>query len=373
MDTYFAPAKRTERRKFENQITNISHNPIMDSLLKAAAGLLVVLNEDRQIVSINPSFLEALGVKDIQEVLGFRLGETLHCAHAFKEPNGCGTTEYCQSCGAAIATMTAINNDQITEQTCALLTDKNGEIDNTCLLIKAVPITLDGQRWILIYAQDITQQHFWTNLEHLFFHDINNILTSVSGNLELLEATFEDSDELLAIQTGVNRLIREIRMQKDLSQRKTADHNISLSNTCLKEIRKEIHTVVNGHASSYKKNIVEEWPIENIQIKTDELLVSRILSNMIINAFEASENNQSIRLTVQITNNHIIWEVWNPANIPAGIQKRIFQKHFTTKFCSGRGLGTYSMKLFGETYLKGEVSFTSSSKEGTCFTFKLPK
>lgn len=48
METYFAPAPRTERRKFVNQVESISHNPIMDTLLKTASGLLLVLNEDRQ-------------------------------------------------------------------------------------------------------------------------------------------------------------------------------------------------------------------------------------------------------------------------------------------------------------------------------------
>ncbi len=88
MDTYFAPAQRTERRKFTNQIETISHNPIMDALLKIAAGILVVLNEDRQIVALNHAFLKEIGVKDAEEVLGLRLGETLHCVHAFEKPNG---------------------------------------------------------------------------------------------------------------------------------------------------------------------------------------------------------------------------------------------------------------------------------------------
>ena len=38
----------------------------------------------------------------------------------------------------------------------------------------------------------------------------------------------------------------------------------------------------------------------------------------------------------------------------------------------GRGLGTYSMKMFGEKVLKGRVSFSSSPEEGTIFRFSLP-
>jgi sensor histidine kinase regulating citrate/malate metabolism len=52
---------------------------------------------------------------------------------------------------------------------------------------------------------------------------------------------------------------------------------------------------------------------------------------------------------------------------------RIFQRNYSTKSDSGRGLGTYSMKLFGETYLGGKVDFTSSESEGTTFHLRLPK
>ena len=60
METCFAPAARTDRRKFENQLASISHNPVMDTLLQSVGGLLVVLNEDRQIVALNHAFLASV-------------------------------------------------------------------------------------------------------------------------------------------------------------------------------------------------------------------------------------------------------------------------------------------------------------------------
>mgnify|MGYP006293419399 CR=1 len=37
----------------------------------------------------------------------------------------------------------------------------------------------------------------------------------------------------------------------------------------------------------------------------------------------------------------------------------LFKRSFSTKGV-GRGIGTYSMKLFGEKYLKGKVDFKNS-------------
>jgi sensor histidine kinase regulating citrate/malate metabolism len=49
----------------------------------------------------------------------------------------------------------------------------------------------------------------------------------------------------------------------------------------------------------------------------------------------------------------------------------IFQRSFSTKGF-GRGLGTYSIRLLTERYLKGSVSFTSSALSGTIFRVRYP-
>ena len=116
MDTNYAPAKRTERRALTKQIESISKNPIMDTLMEVTAGVLIVLNEDRQIVGLNEKFLRAIGIDDPSIVLGLRLGETLNCVYSSDPPHGCGTTPHCITCGAAIATMVALETNEVSER-----------------------------------------------------------------------------------------------------------------------------------------------------------------------------------------------------------------------------------------------------------------
>ncbi len=372
MDSSFAPAKRTEKRKLKNQIADISQNPIMDALLKTASGLLVVLNEDRQIVALNHSFIEKLGIKDAQEALGLRLGETMGCVHAVKKPAGCGTTEYCVSCGAAIAMMAAIMDNQTNEQTCALVSDKNGTVSDICLQVKAEPIEIDNKRWIIFYAQDITQQQFWINLDHVFFHDINNTLAALYGNVQLFEMNNSENPEIEPIRQGVERLIKEIAIQKNFSQHKDATYTSVKMPVSLSDIKRELGLIIKGHGASSKKEIIEDWPWEDVILETDPLLLARILGNMVINALEATEEGGSIHILVTMTQGEISWNVWNNTCIPGPIQKRIFQRYFSSKPGDRRGLGTYSMKLFGEKYLKGKITFLSTEDQGTRFTFNLP-
>jgi signal transduction histidine kinase len=57
--------------------------------------------------------------------------------------------------------------------------------------------------------------------------------------------------------------------------------------------------------------------------------------------------------------------------MPKEIQLQIFARSFSTKG-QGRGLGTYSVRLLTEKYLKGKVWFKSSEKQGTTFYICIP-
>jgi sensor histidine kinase regulating citrate/malate metabolism len=57
--------------------------------------------------------------------------------------------------------------------------------------------------------------------------------------------------------------------------------------------------------------------------------------------------------------------------MPKDVRQQVFQRSFSTKG-TGRGLGTYSMKLLGEKFLNGKVSFKSTAAAGTVFSLELP-
>jgi sensor histidine kinase regulating citrate/malate metabolism len=63
--------------------------------------------------------------------------------------------------------------------------------------------------------------------------------------------------------------------------------------------------------------------------------------------------------------------VHNPGHIPEQVQLQIFQRSFSTKG-PGRGLGTYCMRLIGERYLKGQITFISIEKDGITFKASIP-
>jgi len=373
MDTYFAPFQRTDQGKLKNQISAVSHSQIMNTLLQMVTGLLIILNEDRQIVAINHLFLQELGIDNPEDTLGLRLGESLNCIHAQEEPNGCGTTKSCMSCGAAIAIMTAIEADEMSEKICAISSNKYGTTNTISLRVQAQPIMVEQERFILVSAQDISQQELWANLERAFFHDINNTLNGLLGYSQLVALEFPDNKNIKMLKISAERIHKEISLQRTLSIQKNSKYILTRSNCTIEDIRKELKTIIKNHTAASNKIINESWPQDDLVITTDILLLTRILGNMAINALEASNPGDEISITANSTVGHISWSIWNNQAIPAENQPRIFQKHFSTKPQNGRGFGTYSMKLFGEDYLKGAVSFSSSESEGTTFSITLPR
>ncbi|MCF8044728.1 MAG: HAMP domain-containing histidine kinase [Desulfarculaceae bacterium] len=372
MESYFAPPKRVERRQFKNQIESVAANPIMKKLLEAAEGLLIILNENRQIVAMNHDFMKNIGIRDPESVLGLRLGETLQCVHSDELKAGCGTTFHCASCGAAIAMMAAMENDKNEERICALQYRDKGTVREKCLKVSAKPFRTEDGRWILFFARDITREQLLHNLERTFFHDINNILSGISGAGELLAMEKPESHSVKLLNKSLDRLQREIKMQKDLSFRKEDAYQPTVTKTALFEILHETRVLLNNNNLLHSRTLEEHRPETDIFIYTDIMLVSRVLANMILNALEATEEGGKVTFDTTANDSEVSWSVRNPGHIPERVRPRIFQKHFTTKEGDGRGFGTYSMKLFGEKFLKGRVTFTSSKQSGTTFTFTHP-
>jgi signal transduction histidine kinase len=92
---------------------------------------------------------------------------------------------------------------------------------------------------------------------------------------------------------------------------------------------------------------------------------------MVKNALEACSPGETVTVGCHKVYDYVRFWVHNRKHIPQKIQLQIFQRSFSTKG-SGRGLGTYSMKLLSENFLQGRVSFESTAKDGTIFMGMYP-
>jgi signal transduction histidine kinase len=119
--------------------------------------------------------------------------------------------------------------------------------------------------------------------------------------------------------------------------------------------------------------VLECRAISNGVFVTDVRLLGRVLGNMLRNALEATQPGGTVTLTCESCADRVVFSVHNAAVMPEHVQVRLFRRSFSTKGGRGRGLGTHSIKLLGEQYLRGSVTFVSREPEGTTFSISLPQ
>ncbi|WP_419660225.1 two component system sensor histidine kinase [Desulfosarcina variabilis str. Montpellier] len=374
METFYAPAQRLDRQDLTPDIRVVSVNPIIKAMLNTVSGMLAVLNEHRQILALNDAFLKLLGIHDAENALGLRPGEALQCIYRDAHEGGCGTSAYCATCGAAIAMVTCLATDRPSEKECAMTVDLDGSTRDLFLKVRACPIAVDDRRFILLFVQDITHQQQWEALGRVFFHDLSNIIYGLVGNSEILlnEATHPNRDIVERIHRLSLRLSREVQMQKHLTQMADADYHPDAQPITVDQIFNELKIAFESHPAAKNRQIDFSDKHRKIVFKSDFFLVVRVLTNMVVNALEATTKGKAIKIWAAPEDAGLSFFVWNHQMIAPEVIDRVFQRNISTKAYSGRGLGTYSIKLFGEAFLNGKVGFTSSETEGTTFRLQLP-
>lgn len=372
MKTHYAPPERLTREEVEENVRMIAAHPVIDEVMKASSGMFAVLNRYRQIVAINESFLRTMGIENAADVMGLRLGEYVKCVHACEMEGGCGTSRYCSTCGSVISTMTALDTGETIERTCNITTEKDFKELDLYFNVRSHPIILEGEKYILLFIQDISIHQQWAYLEQTFLHDISNTIQGLMGASELLkDASKVTANRLEVIRKLSQRLTQEVAIQKILSTTLAQSYQPLYNSLSVHHIFDELGKVFANHPVARDRELIFFAPDEEVTFLSDHVLVTRTLINMISNALEAIEAGDKVTVGIETNSGALIFSVWNRTFIPLHIADRIFQRNFSTKEGLGHGIGTYSMKLFGEKILGGQVSFTSTEQDGTTFCFAL--
>jgi signal transduction histidine kinase len=139
-----------------------------------------------------------------------------------------------------------------------------------------------------------------------------------------------------------------------------------------KEMLEELAVVYRRHEAAEGKKVEISADCESAAFRSDQTLLQRILGNMLKNALEATSAGEKVTLGARGDGDGIELWVHNPTFMPRDVQLQVFNRSFSTKG-TGRGIGTYSMRLLASKYLGGSVDFTTSSEDGTTFRVRLSR
>jgi signal transduction histidine kinase len=308
-------------------------------------------------------------VGDPATLLGLRPGEALNCLHACVGEGGCGTSEFCSTCGAVQSILSA-QQGQAEERECRILRATDGEAMD--LLVRSSPLEYEGESFIVCAITDISHLKRRRALERVFFHDLLNTATG----LKMLSHLVDESKPARLIELAkslrhaVDMLIEEVASQRDLSSAESHELRVRPARISSRKLLEGLLATWE-HAESRGCHVVLDPAAEDVEFTSDITILSRVIGNMIKNAVEACHRGNTVTVGCAREGDAMRFWVHNPGFIPREVQLELFKRSFSTKG-TGRGLGTYSMRLLTERYLKGKVAFSSSEPSGTTFSATYP-
>ena len=352
----------------------ISSQTDIKSLLDSLPYIAALLDSERKIVYANEIFTQFLNVDSIYQILDLLPGEALECKNHMQTEKHCGTTKACTFCGMRLAIEESKRHKGKVTNECIITRTENGREIAVDYQVTASTLLLNGDFYTMLTLVDISHEKRRRVLERIFFHDILNKAGSLNGLVDIMK-NFTDSDlvdeHIKVIDTISHGIVEEIEAQRLLTDAETGDLIANDINLNVYNIIKDAVTQISQHNVAKDKLIGIDVADHELKIISDDILLKRVLINMLKNALEASTPEQTVVVSCKKNGNMVLFNVHNESFITEEIQLQIFQRSFSTKG-KNRGLGTYSMKLIGEQYLKGRVFFESSPEKGTQFYLALP-
>jgi len=372
--THFASAERSTAEDIARDATQLGKEDFFSKVMDFLPLVVLILDKNRQLVFANKHVIEQQGLADSFSVLGRRPGEVLNCIHAGETSGGCGTTEYCRYCGAVNAILKSQKGEQAVEE-CRIMIKGALNEEALDLRVWATPFIHHCEPFTCFAAVDIADEKQKLFMERIFLHDIMNTASALRGFSDLIREDELDQDIekefIKRISFLSNRIIDQINAHRQL---------IAAEQNELVVTKKDIDslTFLSGLYDSYNRadmlnsrRLKLDSEAQSLIFPCDEILLGRVVGNMLKNAIEASVPGEEVTMGCFEKDGYVHFWVHNPTYMPENIRLQIFNRSFSTKG-DGRGLGTYSMKYLTEKYLQGKLSFISTEDAGTTFTARYP-
>ncbi len=220
------------------------------------------------------------------------------------------------------------------------------------------------------------REEAWKEMAQQIAHEIKNPLTPMKLNLQHLERQLklnDNEDVKLKVAKITTSMIEQIdalnKIASDFSKfSKPIEHEFLPL-----DLNKLVRSVTEMYNSDNNFNLITDFAKKPLIILGAKDELRRVLVNLIKNASEAINSNGKITVTTfsdQQLANAFVTITDNGEGISSKDQDKIFVPNFSTK-SSGTGLGLAITKKIIEEH-EGEITFISTSNQGTSFTIRIP-
>ncbi len=353
----------------------LENHKYIHSIVEAVHSIVLIMNLKREIVYANSYAAQAFDNVNLMDLIGKRPGDVFNCIHSKEDGRGCGFSLSCPSCTALKLFIRALETSSEITDAAELLIEKGEQRVFRNLEIKVTPFDVESERLFIISVIDNTNKNLLNDLENTFFHDVVNKVSALRGYMKLIQQENQmlNQEEYTFLEVVLNDLMDIIYMQRklvDLNGGKNVLHVEKISAQAIFKYLEHFFSLVDD---KYKGRLIKSSNFEDILFSTDEVLIKRVLINIVKNALEESIKGEKVEFGVKRLNTDFFEiHVHNRKQIPNEILEKLFDEIVSTKSGSYHGWGTKSMKLIGETYLKGTIDIHTNEDFGTSVSIRLP-
>jgi len=247
--------------------------------------------------------------------------------------------------------------------------------DEIGLLVKQYNQMLDELEKSADLLAKSEREGAWREMAKQVAHEIKNPLTPMKLSIQYLQKSIANKNENIEQLTNsvASTLIEQIEQLSKIAGDFSQFANIENVQPTKFNLNNTIASLVALYKT--RDNILIDWQNENeaYYIYADKVQISRLFSNLMLNAIEASNNNNIIHIKIYQKVNKNLIETYiadNGTGITDDMKQKIFLPNFTTK-TSGTGLGLAISKAITEK-ANGTISFTTTKNIGTTFKVALP-
>lgn len=215
----------------------------------------------------------------------------------------------------------------------------------------------------------------WREMARQVAHEIKNPLTPMKLSIQYLQKSIQGNNANIKELTNqmTSTLVQQIEQLSKIAGDFSQFANISNIQPEVFEVADVLNSLVQLYSA--QERVTLNWQKINGKpfIYADKIQISRLFSNLLLNAIEACEEKERAIITISelIENNCVhITIADNGSGIDEEKLHKIFTPNFTTK-TSGTGLGLAICKGIVEK-ANGTISFKTKKNEGTSFTVAFP-
>lgn len=373
----------------------------LDAIYENAPLIMMLVDKERRICKVNRSG-EAFSQSLRAQMLGMRLGDSLHCLQSALTPLGCGFGEKCPDC-----TFRTLLNDTLEHgvthtsvETRMMFSHEGRELEQY-FLCSTKKLIIRKEPLVLVSLLDISESH--TLEESLrqsqkmeavgrlaggVAHDFNNMLNVIIGYTELaMKRVVQDektSGYLLGVLDAGQRSAELTKQLLAFSRKQVVQPRILDINKTISDQMKLLRKLIDEDIKLTFIPDDDTGPIFMDPSQADQLLV-----NLVVNARDAIEGIGVITITTANADLDTLYCQSHPGASPgsyicltvndtgfgmdAATIERIFEPFFTTKKL-GQGTGMGLATVYGiVTQNNGEIHAESQPGKGSTFVIHIPR